>query len=190
MNMIDVDLSNLKEMNKDTVGWIQVNGTNINYPFVQGSNNFYYIDHSFNKSYNGAGWVFLDYRNNEVNDKNNIIYAHSMLDGTMFGTLHNTMKSKWINNKDNHIVKISTDTTSTLWQVFSVYHIPTTNDYMKINFSTDESFLEFIDMISKRSIHNFNVDINADDKIITLSTCYMEDQRTILHAKLIKSQAL
>lgn len=76
MNMINVDFNVLKRTNPDVVGWVKVNGTNINYPFVQANDNKYYLTHSFNKSYNEAGWVFLDYRNNNTNNKNTIIYAH------------------------------------------------------------------------------------------------------------------
>ena len=60
MNLINVDFSTLKEKNSDTVGWIQVSGTNINYPFVQTDNNTYYLKKDFNKNYNSAGWVFMD----------------------------------------------------------------------------------------------------------------------------------
>ena len=69
MNMIDINFNELKNINKDVKGWIKVNGTNINYPFVQSSNNKYYLTHSFDKSYNSAGWLFLDYRNNINNNK-------------------------------------------------------------------------------------------------------------------------
>lgn len=67
MNLINVNFDELLKINNETKGWIQVNGTNINYPFVQTSNNDYYLNHSFNKSYNQAGWVFMDYRNNTEN---------------------------------------------------------------------------------------------------------------------------
>lgn len=70
MSLINVDFTSLLEINNDTVGWIQVGGTNINYPFVKTIDNKYYLTHSFNKSDNQAGWAFLDYRNNpEVFDK-------------------------------------------------------------------------------------------------------------------------
>ena len=106
MNMITVDFTDLIKQNKDTKGWIQVNGTNINYPFVQSNDNAYYLNHSFNKKKNEAGWVFLDYRNDINNlSKNNIIYAHSRLDKTMFGSLKNILKSNWYNDTDNHIIK-------------------------------------------------------------------------------------
>ena len=69
MNMIDINFNELKNINNDVKGWIKVNGTNINYPFVQSNNNKYYLTHSFDKSYNSAGWLFLDYRNNINNNK-------------------------------------------------------------------------------------------------------------------------
>lgn len=69
MNMIDINFNELKNINNDVKGWIKVNGTNINYPFMQSNNNKYYLTHSFDKSWNSAGWLFLDYRNNINNNK-------------------------------------------------------------------------------------------------------------------------
>ena len=190
MNLINVDFGELKIINNDTKGWLQVNGTNINYPFVQTNDNKYYLTHSFDRSYNQAGWVFLDYRNNiEKLNKNNIIYAHGRLDKTMFGSLKNILKSGWINNVDNHIVKLSTEKHNTLWQVFSVYKIPTTNDYIQVHFSSNEEFLDFGNMLIGRSNYKFNTHINVNDKILTLSTCYNDYEKVVLHAKLIKIEA-
>ena len=187
MNLIDVDFNDLKNINPSTIGWIQVNGTNINYPFVQTNDNKYYLNHSFNKSKNSAGWIFMDYRNNiSVLDKNTIIYAHGRLDNTMFGSLKNILTSGWLNNKNNYIVKLSTEYENNLWQVFSVYKIKTTNDYLQISFISNESFLEFTDKLIKRSDFNFNTKVNENDKILTLSTCYNEKEKVVLHAKLIK----
>ena len=81
-DLINVNFDDLLEQNDETVAWIQVKGTNINYPVVRASNNDYYLTHSFNKYYNEAGWVFMDYRNTG-NEKNTIIYAHARLDKTM-----------------------------------------------------------------------------------------------------------
>ena len=189
MNLINVDFKDLKKINNDTVGWIQVNGTNINYPFVQTNNNTYYLKKDFNKKYNSAGWVFMDYRNNISNfDKNTILYAHGRVDGTMFGSLKNIIKSNWYNVKSNHVVKLSTEYENTLWQVFSIYRIPQTSDYLNINFSSDEKYEEFLSLLKNRSEYQFEVDLNKDDKILTLSTCYKESDRVVLHAKLIKME--
>ena len=185
--LINVDINALKEKNKDTVGWINVNNTNINYPYVQGKDNKYYLNHSYDKSYNEAGWVFLDYRNNStLSDKNNILYAHSRLDKTMFGSLSKTLKSNWYNNKDNHIIRLSTEIENTMWQIFSVYKIPEETYYITTNFSNDSEYEKFLKIIKERSIHNFNTDININDKVLTLSTCYSDTERTVVHAKLIK----
>ncbi len=189
MNLINVDFNELKSINNQTVGWIQVNGTNINYPFVQTTDNNYYLTHSFNKSYNSAGWVFLDYRNNlQTLNKNTIIYAHGRTDKTMFGTLKNILTNDWINNTDNYVIKLSTEYENTLWQVFSAYHIPTTNDYLKINFNNNESFIEFTNMLINRSQFDFNTTINENDHILTLSTCYNSSEKMVIHAKLIKKE--
>ena len=185
--LIDVDITELKEKNSDTVGWINVNNTNINYPFVQTKDNSYYLNHSFDKKYNEAGWVFLDYRNSKnLNNKNTILYAHSRLDKTMFGSLSKVLKSSWYNNKDNHIIRLSTDTENTLWQIFSVYKIPEESYYITTNFNSNEEYTKFLNTIKQRSIHNFNTNLDANDKILTLSTCYSDTERTVVHAKLIK----
>ena len=188
MNMINVDFNGLKRTNPDVVGWLKVNGTNINYPFVQSSNNDYYLTHSFNKSYNGAGWVFLDYRNNGTNNKNTIIYAHGRSNKTMFGTLKNVLNNGWLNNTNNYVIKISTETENSLWQVFSVYRIPTTSDYLQTNFNDDIEYQNFLDMIKDRSGHNFDTNVASTDNILTLSTCYNNSDKMVVHAKLIKKE--
>lgn len=188
MNMINVDFNSLKRTNPDVVGWLKVNGTNINYPFVQSSDNDYYLTHSFNKSYNGAGWVFLDYRNNGTNNKNTIIYAHGRSDKTMFGTLKNVLNNGWLNNTNNYVIKISTETENSLWQIFSVYRIPTTSDYLQTNFNDETEYQNFLDMIKDRSSHNFDTNVASTDNILTLSTCYNNSDKIVVHAKLIKKE--
>lgn len=189
MNLINVDFKDLKNINSDTVGWIQVNGTNINYPFVQSDNNSFYLNHSFDKSKNELGWVFLDYRNDlSLLERNTIIYAHGAISKIMFGSLRNILNSNWVNNKNNYIVKLSTEYMNSLWQVFSVYKIPTTNDYIQTNFSDDADFLKLANKLIERSNYNFNTIINENDKILTLSTCYNNNEKIVLHAKLIKKE--
>lgn len=189
MNLINVDFSSLKKKNKDTKGWIQVNGTNINYPFVQTSDNKYYLTHSFDKKYNTAGWVFMDFRNNPNDyDKNTIIYAHARRDRTMFGSLKNIFTNDWYKDTDNHIIKLSTEKENTLWQVFSVYHINTETYYITTDFNNDNDFKKFADTLKKRSLFKFNATVDKEDKILTLSTCYNSKEKVVLHAKLIKKE--
>ncbi len=185
--LIDVDFAELKKQNSDTVGWVQVGGTNINYPFVQTTNNDFYLKHSFDKKYNQAGWVFADFRNKlDGSDRNLILYAHARFDGTMFGSLRNALSNGWVNNPDNFIIRTSSEHENALWQVFSAYLIPTTSDYIQTSFMSDAEFGKFVQKLIKRSSHNFHTTVNASDHILTLSTCHNEDRRMVLHAKLIK----
>ncbi len=187
MDLIDVDLSPLRQTNPNTIGWINVPGTSINYPYVQAADNDFYLYHTFDGHWSDAGWVFLDYRNDKsLTDKNQIIYAHGRIDGSMFGSLQNVLDESWFNNEDNRVVKISNDETSTLWQVFSVYRIPKTNDYITTNFSDPSEFKGFIKMIQDRSLFNFKTPVEDTDRILTLSTCIGTNDRAVLHAKLIK----
>ena len=187
MNMINVDFTELLKQNSDTKGWIQVNGTNINYPFVQSNDNAYYLNHSFDKSYNSAGWVFMDYRNNkEMNNKNTILYAHGRIDKTMFGSLYKTQYPAWYQNRSNHIIRISTPSVNISYQIFSVYKIEEESYYIQTDFTSDDVYLEFLNTIKKRSKYDFNVVLNESDKIITLSTCANDKERYVVHAKLIK----
>ncbi len=190
MNLLEVDFNDLLQKNSDTVGWIQVKGTNINYPIVQTTNNAYYLHHAFDKTENDAGWVFMDYRNNSVTfDQNTIIYAHSRYNGTMFGSLKNILNSSWYNDKNNYIIRLSTPTENTMWQVFSVYTIEKESYYITTSFSSDTSYNEFLNTMKNRSEVNFSATVNTNDKILTLSTCKDNfGSRVVMHAKLIKKE--
>ncbi|MCM1052896.1 MAG: class B sortase [Ruminococcus sp.] len=187
--LISVDFSELLAKNQDTVGFIKVNGTNINYPIVQASDNDYYLTHAFDKSNNGAGWIFLDYRNdiNNLQD-NTIVYGHGRTNITMFGSLKNIFKSSWYEDTENYVVNLSTPEYNTLWQVVSIYSVPTETYYLTSSFGTTESKQKFLDTIVGRSIYNFNTSVNTNDKILTLSTCLNDNEKVVLHAKLIKQQ--
>lgn len=191
MSLISVDFKNLLEQNSDTTGWVKVEGTSINYPVVQGKNNEYYLNHSFTKEYNSAGWVYLDYRNSkDLSDQNTIIYGHSRVDGSIFHSLRNVLKENWYKNKNYHIVKYSTPTENTLWQVFSVYTVKEESYYITPGFETNDEFKSWIDTMKKRSKFDFNTNVTTDDKILTLSSCYdTNGTRMVLHAKLIKKEA-
>lgn len=186
MSMLDVDFNVLKAKNSDTAGWIRVNGTNINYPYVHYTDNSYYLKHSFDGSYNSAGWVFLDYRNDpDSYGRNNILYAHGRLDNTMFGSMKRLVTPSWYNNSNNYVIKTSTEGHNALWQVFSVYTILPESYYIKTRFD-DESFATFLNTVTSRSVHDFGVVPTIEDKILTLSSCYDDTRRVVLHAKLIK----
>lgn len=178
----------LLKINNETVGWLKVNNTKINYPVTQHSDNDYYLNYSYYKQKNSHGWIFMDYRNNiDILDKNTIIYGHRNSKGLMFGTLKNVLDKSWYTNKNNQIITFNTLNQDIKWQIFSIYTLENTNDYLITNFSSDKAYTNFINKIKGRSIYDFGVEVGVDDNILTLSTCYNNAKyRLVVHAKLIK----
>ena len=178
----------LKKINPDTVGWIKINNTNVNYPVVKTTDNDYYLNHSFDKSENTFGWIYADYRSNfDILNQNTIIYGHNVL-GTnlLLSTLETVVNPDWYNNQANLTITFNTEKENMRWQVFSIYTIPVTNDYLITNFNSPASFLNFVQKLKDRSIKDFGVTINGTDKILTISTCYKDSSsRVVIHAKRI-----
>lgn len=180
-------IASILAINPDVIGWLKVKETNVDYPVVQTYDNDYYLKHNLYGEEDKNGWIYMDYRNNNYElDKNTIIFGHNMYySGIMFGTLANAYKKSWYSNPDNLIISFDTIYESNQYQIFSIYKVPKTNDYLKTYFPSDNEFMDFINLIKGRSIENFNVEVNASDKIITLSTCSNHTDRLVIHSKLI-----
>ena len=188
VSFMSVDFTELLRQNNETVAWIKVNNTNVNYSVVKHSDNEYYLKHDFHKNSNFNGWVYGDYRDNfEYFGNNTIIYAHNLINRTMFGSLAWCLKESWYTNTDNQFIKLSTPTTNTVWKIFSIYTIPSEVYYLKTYFENDKEHQEFLDTLKKRSIYNFKEDLTTSDKILTLSTCSDDGTKRIaIHAKMVK----
>jgi len=179
-----LDINYFIKMNSDTIGYLIVKNTYIRYPFVHTKNNTYYLNHSIDKAFSGSGWLFMDYRNKkDLNNQNTIIYAHARKDKSMFGTLKNTIKKEWYTSLDNHIVTIITNSNIIHYQVFSTYTTLNESFYIKTKFDSSLEFYNFLKTIQKRSVYNYNVKLNKNDRILTLSSCYTNNKRIVLHAK-------
>ena len=180
-----VDFQKLKKENKNTVAWLKVEGTNIEYPVVKENDNSFYLTHGFDDSYNSAGWIFADYTNLfDGTDKNIVIYGHNRRDGSMFGSLKKVLENKWCENLDNRSIILVTEKGNIKYEVFSVYKIKNENYYITTKFNSNDEFKEFIYTLKERSIYNFETDVEKTDKILTLSTCADNNQyRVVLHAK-------
>lgn len=184
---LNVDFNALVAQNKETVGWIRVKNTNINYPVVQAKNNTFYLNHAFNKSYNKSGSIFADYKNNLENfNQNTILYGHNRRDGSMFSSLNTTMDPSWHTQFENQFINFSTLTKSTIWEIFSIYKTTARNITLPISFSSDTQFLNFVDNVKQKSVYDFNVSLTNTDPVLTLYTCGNNtSQRVIVHAKLV-----
>lgn len=183
---IEVNFDYLKTINDETKGWLKVDDTNIEYPVVQTNNNDFYLNHSYDKKENYNGWIFVDFRN-QINglDKNLIIYGHNRINKTMFGTLKESLNYEWFNSKKDHFITFITPKYTIIYQIFSSYQIEVETYYLTVDFNTI-NYKEFLETIESRSKFDYNVEVNSNDKIMTLSTCYLDsNSRIVVHAKQI-----
>lgn len=185
-DVYNIRFKEFKNINNEVVGWLKVNGTNIEYAVVKATNNSYYLNHNIEKKYNSAGWVFSDYRNKfDGTDKNIVIYGHNRKDNSMFGSLKNILTEEWYSNEDNLTIDFITENEHQKYQVFSVYKTENEDYYINTEFKNNE-FEKFINTLKKRSIKDFNIQISKEDSILTLSTCADNNKyRIVLHAKKI-----
>lgn len=186
---VNVDFTKLKAENSDTIGYLKVNGTEIDDVVVQCKDNNYYMYHNFELKKNKAGWIFADYRNKfDGTDKNIVIYGHNMKDGSMFSSLKNILDKEWQDNEDNKRVTFVTENEKCIYEVFSVYQIESEDYYIQTDFADDEDYQRFLSTIKARSKKYFRVNVTGHDSILTLSTCANNNKyRVVLHAKKLKS---
>ena len=178
--------NNLYHKYEDYRGWIKVDNTNIDYPIVQGKDNEFYLDKDINKNYVSSGSIFMNYLNNEFNDENTVLFGHHMRNKTMFAQLKKYEDKEFF--YDNNDIEIEIKDGKILkYKVFSAYVTDANDNYIKTKFDNKTDYKEFLERIKSKSIYKSNIDVNEDDKIITLSTCSYEfdDARMVVHGKLL-----
>lgn len=171
---IPVDFGFLQEQNEDIIGWIQVEGTDIDYPVLYDTTyNLYYLNHSFKGTNTAYGSIFVMGENaGDFTDFNTVVYGHNMLDGSMFAQLHRFRKEDFFNTH-GEIVLYTPDRKLT-YQVFAAYRRDNLNIIVNNDFSTEELRTQYIDSIYEHdAVANFKpeYEITASDRILTLSTC-------------------
>ena len=178
----------LEKINQDTIGWIKVNNTRIDYPVVQANDNTYYLGRDFKQKKNSMGWIFADYRNDfDVLNSNTIIYGHNIKGGIMFGSIQNMFSNSYLSKEQNNYITFNTKNSNMKWKIFSMYRIPETIDYLKTEFYTKDEYRDFINMIQSRSNFSFDTPVTENDKILTLSTCVNNSTRFVVHAVLVEN---
>lgn len=172
-----INFEELRKINSDVVGWIVIEDTQINYPIVQGSNNSFYLNHSYDKKWSGYGSIFLDSASSkDLSDNNTFIYGHNTQNGSMFGQLYKYMSFDYY--KDHSVIYLYTPDANYKADIFSVYIDSTeSNSYNQIYFSQEE-YEQYIDIIKKKSRYDTQIEVNpSEDKIITLYSCSHESNR-------------
>ena len=188
-NLYKIDLKSLKEINKDAIGYLKVNSTDIDYVVVKTDNNEYYLKHNFEKQENVGGWIFADYKNKfDYTDYYIVVYGHNMKNGSMFGTLKSILKKDWYDNEENKYITLVTGNGTSQYEVFSIYEEKASEYPIQTEFNSDKEYLEFVKTLKSKSIKDFGVDISASDGILTLSTCASSSEnRVVLHAVKLKN---
>ncbi len=169
---------NLYKTNSDLVGWLVVNGTQINYPVVQSTvYQEFYLDHNFDGENDESGAVFADARNDVFKpDDNVILYGHNMKNGSIFGTLqyyldksyyekHKTMSFDTLYKRyDYQIVAVGlSKITDESADTFKYYDF--------LNAASEKEFDNFKEKIKSLEVYDTGVKMKYGDKLITLSTC-------------------
>ncbi len=177
--------------NEDIVGYLRINGTTIDYPVVQYSDNQYYLNHDLykNKSYTGS--IYLDFENNlSGDDYNTVIYGHNYREDIMFHSLR-YYKTKSFYDEHKYI-EYSTLFEDYIFEIFSVYETAVDFPYITVLFQDENSFYDLSRQFKEKSIYDTGVELTKEDKVITLSTCTSSpidgDRRLVIHGKLIPKE--
>ena len=182
-----VDFDSLKAINPDVIGWIQIEGTSISYPIMKGTDNEYYLKHTFEGNYNAAGSIFIDYTNNSnFEDCNTIIYGHNMRNTTMFGDLKRYKNDEGFYEK-NQFFNVYTADKVYRYQIFSYYDVDEDSDIYTVGYGADDSWQAMIDKMVASSMKDTGIHPTKEDKVVTLSTCSKagETKRFVVHGVLV-----
>ncbi|GIN66505.1 class B sortase [Bacillus sonorensis] len=177
----------LRKVNRDIVGWIELKDTMINYPIVQAADNDFYLFRNYKKADTKAGSIFMDYRNSVKNESpNTVIYGHRMKDGSMFAQLTKYLKKDFF--EAHRTFHYDTLYKSYEAEIFAVYNTTVDFDYIQTDFQDLGEYAQFLHQVKNKSIYQTDTDVSTDDLILTLSTCdyflSSETGRLVVQAKL------
>ncbi|MGN1331002.1 MAG: class B sortase [Clostridia bacterium] len=181
-NFDTVNFQELKSINADAVAWIKIEGTTINYPVLQTTNNEYYLNNDIYKKADQCGSIYMDYQNDKrLVDKNTVIYGHHIKRGIMFADLEKICAGELGNDVD---IYIYTPEKSMKFKVFSAYkNIP--EEYSINTEITEKEYGQFVETLKNKSEKEFVGNPDKSNQIITLSTCDKSGkERILVHAEL------
>ena len=170
---IEVDFDKLKSVNEDVVGWIYVDALpDISYPIVKGKDNQTYLHQTYEKNYNFAGTIFVDYENSgDFSDCNTLVYGHNMKNGSMFGHLKKFREDDKLYKQDKYFW-ILTPERNYRYEIISAYTTGVNSDTYTLFKGPGEEFEKYLETIKGYSeIQTDDTDLTIKDKIVTLSTC-------------------
>lgn len=196
-----VDWAKLKDINKEIVGWVEINDTQIDYPVLyhegDSRSSQYYLYRDYKGNPDDWGSVFIDYRSTKsTKSKNVIMHGHHMNDGTMFADMlkYGRYSIDMDFYKKSPTITFNTPDENATYKIISVFKTNTLSshgeffNYMIGEFQNEKDFMNYVYNVRVRSMVNCPVDVNEDDSLITLSTCSYEytDFRTVIVARKVR----
>ena len=188
---IEVDFDKLKSVNEDVVGWIYVDALpDISYPIVKGKDNQTYLHQTYEKNYNFAGTIFVDYENSgDFSDCNTLVYGHNMKNGSMFGHLKKFREDDKLYKQDKYFW-ILTPERNYRYEIITVYTTGVNSDTYTLFKGPGEEFEKYLETIKGYSeIQTDDTDLTIKDRIVTLSTCTgNESTRFVVQGKRVDAE--
>lgn len=188
---IEVDFDKLKSVNEDVVGWIYVDALpDISYPIVKGKDNQTYLHQTYEKNYNFAGTIFVDYENSgDFSDCNTLVYGHNMKNGSMFGHLKKFRENDKLYKQDKYFW-ILTPERNYRYEIISAYTTGVNSDTYTLFKGPGEEFEKYLETIKGYSeIQTDDTDLTIKDRIVTLSTCTgNESTRFVVQGKRVDAE--
>lgn len=185
--LLEMDLAALREGNPEVLGWIVIPDTELDYPLMDGEDNQYYLEHTWDRKYNEAGSIFLEKTSSsDLSDEHTVIYGHRMNNGTMFGSLGEYRALEhW--EKHPHVYIVD-DNGVHIYEIFAAYEANIGSRTYQVGFSGEESKRAFLEHCLTSSVIDTGVVPAVEDKILTLSTCTAmghENLRWVVQARLV-----
>lgn len=169
----NVNIENLYKINSDIVGWVKIDGTNIDYPVMQTKNNTnYYLRRNFYKEYSVMGTPYLAEQCDIQNSDNLIIYGHHISNNKMFGGLENYKQEDYY--KEHQIIKFYTKEEKAEYEIIAVFKTVAYTGfkyYNYCNFKSESEFIAFINKCYDLAFYDTGKKAEYGDKLICLSTC-------------------
>ncbi|MDO4552021.1 MAG: class B sortase [Bacillota bacterium] len=182
-----VDIEGLREENPEVLGWLLIKDTPVDYPLLQGEDNSYYLNHTYNNAWNSLGSIFLDCRAApDLSDLHSIIYGHNTKNNSQFGSLRKLRDQSYYEEHSEFYVLLEDGYLT--YAIFSVHRAHTLSEVFQTDSTVAEEHQAFLDFALEQSVIESGIEVLPTDRIVTLSTCTGNDinERLVVHGVLVE----
>ena len=181
-----VDFAALSAANPEIKAWVRLDGTAIDLPIVQTTDNSFYLTHRFDEKKNKLGTPFIDMTNaGDFSDRHTVIYGHAVKSGALFGSFWEYENPNYF-NRNPELSLYLPDGTQYILKVFACTRVEGVRSAIPTSFAGDNAFLSFLDDLHELSAFTSNVEVGASDRIVSFCVCLQDDstQRLLVSCKI------